>query len=92
VNLIDQERFGLYKVPFGVAYNPGAVIVYDNTDTDKNELFSIFRDGRIYVSSDRWKILYKAFGESAGYQIVDTTTDTLVMEVVVKLEASYILR
>jgi len=22
VNLIDQERFGIYKVPFGVSYNP----------------------------------------------------------------------
>lgn len=92
VNLIDQERFGLYKVPFGVAYNPGAVIVYDNTDSEKKELFSVFRDGRIYVSSDRWNIRYKSFGESAGYEIVDTTTDIIVMQVVIKLEASYILR
>jgi len=93
VRILDQERYSSFHVPIGVAYNPGAIVLYLSGDDDKKDVFSIFRDGRIYSGDiNRYILKYKSEGDRSTYLLHDTLVGVDIAQVFLEIEASYILR
>jgi hypothetical protein len=53
---------------------------------------TIFKDGRINIDLDNYKLIYRTLWEDASLVLVDTTTWTDVAQVVYHMNASYVLR
>jgi hypothetical protein len=93
VRILDPDIYGHFKVPLGVKFNPGAVVLYLRGDDEKNDVFSIFRDGRIYSgNTNRYTLKYQVLDDTTSYILHDSVTQTDIAEVILEIEGSYILR
>ena len=92
LRFVDSENYGYYKIPLGVPFNPGAVVIYRIEDSEKTPLYTLFRDGRIDTFDSRFELRYNSFEDSVVYDLYDTTIDKKVWEVLIKVDANYILR
>lgn len=93
IRILDPDTYGHFKVPLGVRFNPGAVVLYLRGDDEKNDVFSIFRDGRIYSgNTNRYTLKYQVLDDTTSYVLHDSVTQTDIAEVILEIEGSYILR
>jgi len=92
LRFVDSENYGYYKIPLGVPFNPGAVVIYRIEDSEKTPLYTLFRDGRIDTFDNRFELRYNSFEDSVVYDLYDTTIGKKVWEVLIKVDANYILR
>jgi uncharacterized repeat protein (TIGR01451 family) len=92
MKLIDQEQYSSFRIPLWVAYNPGSVSVYTSSDESKTPVMTIFKDGRINVDLDTYKLEYRTLWEDSSLVLVNKITWIDVAQVVYHLNASYVLR
>ena len=93
IQILDQEFYSSFTMPLGIAFNPWAVILYLSADDDKEAVFSIFRDGRVYSGDiDRYTLKYKSIWERSSYILYDEVSQTEIAQVILDIEASYILK
>ncbi len=92
LRFVDSENYSYYKVPLGVPFNPGAVVIHRVEDSAKTPLYTLFRDWRIDTLDARFELRYNSFEDSVVYDLYDTTIDKKVWEVLIKVDANYILR
>ena len=92
IRLIDSESYGYYKIPLWVPNSPWAVVIYAIDDVNQTPLYTLFRDGRIDVLDPRFELKYSSFEDSVVIQLYDTTTTQTAWEVLLKVDANYILR
>ena len=92
LRFIDSESYGYYKLPLGVPYNPWAVVIHRIEDNAKTPLFTLFRDGRIDVLDERFTLNYASYQDSVVIELYDSTIDKKVWEMLLKVNANYILR
>lgn len=93
VRILDQDAYNYFKVPLGVRFNPGAVVLYLRGDDQKNNVFSVFRDGRVYSEdTSRYTLKYQVLDDTTSYILHDSVTQTDIAEVILEIDGSYILR
>jgi ATP-dependent Clp protease adapter protein ClpS len=66
--------------------------VYRNTDPNKYELFTVFRDGRVHTLNDFYTLEYRTFGDYVVYVLKDKHFNREVAEVLVKVESEFVMR
>ena len=91
LRFIDSENYGYYKLPLWVPYNAGAVVLHRIEDEAKTPLYTLFRDGKIDTLDTRFELRYNSFEESVVIELYDSTIDKVVWEVLIKVDANYIL-
>ena len=93
VRVIDQELYRTFTIPVSVGYNPGAVILYLASDEDKEPVFSVFRDGRVYSHGlSRYILKYTSLNDMSTYILHDSLNQTDIAQVILNIEGSYILK
>jgi uncharacterized repeat protein (TIGR01451 family) len=92
MKLVDQENYSSFRIPLGVAYNPGSVSVHLSDDESKTPVMTIFNDGRINIDLDPYKLEYRSLWEDASLVLVDTNSWEDIAQIVYHMTASYVLR
>jgi uncharacterized repeat protein (TIGR01451 family) len=92
MKLINQEQYSSFRIPLWVTYNPGSVSVHASSDESKAPVMTIFKDGRIIIDLDNFKLEYRTLWEDSSLVLVDKTTWVDVAQVVFHMNASYVLR
>lgn len=91
LDVLDEDSYSSYRIPLGVPYNPGSVSVYRSDDPDKTAIMTIFRDGRVHIDADNYRLLYRSSGDDTSLVLIDITTGVEIAQFVYHMEASYIL-
>ena len=92
LRFLDSEQYWYYKVPLGVPYNPGAVVIYSLADDTKQPLFTLFRDGRIDVKDTNYSLLYTSINGSVWFELYDAISDIKIWQVLLQVDGNYVLR
>ncbi len=92
MNLRDQERYNLFQVPLSVSYNPGSIIVYQNTDPAKTPLMTVFRDGRVTIRESDMRLEYTSRDGHVVLVLTEVATGNQVAELEYFVDGSYIIR
>lgn len=92
IKLIDQENYSSFRIPLWVAYNPGSVSVYSSNDASKTPVMTIFKDGRINIDLDNYKLVYRTLWSDTSLVLVDINTGLDIAQIVYHMNASYVLR
>jgi hypothetical protein len=92
MKLLDQENYSSFRIPLWVTYNPWSVSVYLSTDESKTPVMTIFKDGRINIDLESYKLEYRTLWEDASLVLVDISSGVDVAQVVYHMNASYVLR
>lgn len=92
LNLIDEDDYSIYRIPFGITYNPGSIIIHLSDDEDKNSIMTLFRDGRIHIDETRYELVYRDQWDSASLVLIDKVSGENIAQLVYHMQASYILR
>ena len=93
VRILNQQLYRSATIPLGVSFNPGTLILYFAGDKDKKAVFSVFRDGRVYSGDiERYTLKYKNAWERSSYILRDEILETDIAQVILDIDASYILK
>lgn len=92
LQVLDQSTYNTYRVPLDVPYNPGSVSVYRNSDSSRQAIMTVFRDGRINIDSENYRLEYRTLWEDASFVLVDIVSGVDITQLVYNMDASYILR
>ncbi|PID86452.1 hypothetical protein CSB08_00530 [Candidatus Gracilibacteria bacterium] len=87
--LINKTSYSYYKIPEGVLYNPGTLVIYKSSDSNKKALFTIFKDGRINTLNNNYKLVYSNYGSYIKLILKDNTT--IVAELLLNIDGGYII-
>ena len=91
LDILDEDNYSSYRIPLGVPYNPGSVSVYRSDDANKTALMTIFRDGRVHIDANNYRLLYRSSGDDTSLVLIDIITGAEIAQFVYHMEASYIL-
>ncbi|MDD2870584.1 MAG: VCBS repeat-containing protein [Candidatus Gracilibacteria bacterium] len=88
----NQANYGYYTIPETLDYNPGALSIYRLSDLAKNELFTIFNDGRINNLNEFYDIQYIANEKNWYFRLIDTRFNREIGKLMFILDSDYLMR
>jgi hypothetical protein len=92
VKFSDKSNYNYYTIPEGLNYNPWSLSVYRNVDTNKSELFTIFRDGRINTLNSFYTLEYSDFWDYVVYNLIDKHFNREIAQVLIRVQGDYIMK
>jgi hypothetical protein len=87
--LLDQNNYGSYSIPSNAAYNPWAVVIYNNTDTKKEPLFIIYRDWRITSKNTNYTLEVEELNKHFVYVL--KYKNNVIAKVLLQVEDNFII-
>lgn len=89
VELDDQNNYSTYSIPITATYNPWAIVIYSNTDVNKEPLFIIYRDWRIETKDNNYTLSLEE--QNKHFVYVLKYNNNVVAKVLLQVEDNYIL-
>jgi hypothetical protein len=87
--LNNQNSFGIYKIPTTAVYDKGSVVVYSNSNVNKDPLFKIYRDWRIEVLNKAYKLKLSTYKWFVTYKLMKWTVE--IWETLIIPEWNYVI-
>jgi hypothetical protein len=90
--LTNQSTFSYYSVPENLDYNPWSLSIYRISDTTKDELFTIFNDGRINNKNEFYDIQYVANDKKWYFRLTDTRLNKEIWRLMFVSDSEFIMK
>jgi len=91
LHLSNTTSYGYYSLPSTAPYSPWAVVIYRNSSTLREPLFTLYPDGRIETLNDFYDLEYRYDAHHTILRLIDRNFDREVAEVIYHLWDWYIL-
>lgn len=92
LNFENKSNYNYYSIPENAPYNPWSVSIYRISDLDKQPLFTIFKDWRIYITDNRYWLEYESYENYVVIKLIDKNLNKEVANVMYIIEAEYIIK
>ncbi len=92
LRLLDQEEYSIARVPLGVSYNPGSMMIFRWNDTRSQPVMTVFQDGRVHTRTEEYELLYRNVEDQISLILVNKETGLNVAQLIYSIDGSYILR
>lgn len=86
------NNFEYFRFPMGIENNSGDMYIYSQNDTQKQPLFSIYKDGRVHTLWDLYYLEYTSYGEYVVYNLKRIGMETIIGRVMIIPEKNYIVK
>ena len=88
----DTTHYNYYSIPEWVEYNPWVLSIYRNTNVDKESLFTIFPDGRIFAANEKYSLEYDTYDQYIVIKLIDNHFKREVWKVLYMTQAEYVIQ
>jgi hypothetical protein len=91
VQFLNKTNYNYYILPDTVSYNPWSMSIYRVTDTNKESLFTIFKDGRINTINENYWLKYDYYDDYVVLKLIDKHFNREVASVLYKVSSDYLI-
>ncbi len=89
---ILDNKYSYYINPMDIKLNPWILFIYRKADTHKTPLFIIFRDWRLKILNNYYKIEYSEHNWNVVYNLIDKHYNKIVGELLFNINNNYIIK
>lgn len=87
-----SENYEYFQVPLWVTTNAWDLFIYESSDTTKNPIFKIFKDGRIYVWNETYYLEYDTWDKYVIFNLKKVWIENTIWKVMIIPEQNFILK
>ena len=87
----NKSDYSYYEIPLNAPYNPWTIVIYRNSDTWKEPLFTIFKDWRIDTLNDFYRLEYDNYDDYIVFKFIDKHFNREVAKVLYKVDGGYVI-
>ncbi len=91
VQFLDKSNYNFDIIPAWANYNPGDMIIYLSSDSNKEAIFTIFKDWRINWLNDNYSLNYDYYDNYVVLKLIDNQRNVEIASVLYKVESDFII-
>lgn len=92
IMFIDKINYNYYILPDNISYNPWLLSIYRNSNLEKEALFSIFPDGRIFSANDYYELVYDNYEDNVIIKLYDRHFNREVARVMYNVNSEFLIK
>jgi len=88
----NTQYYSYYSSPENIDYSPWALSIYRNSDENKTNLFTIFKDWRINTINDSYNLEYVSNEKNWYFKLVDKHFDREIWRLMIISNSDFIMK
>lgn len=92
LQFLNSSNYNYYVLPENITYNPWSLVIYRQSDVNKEALFTIFPDWRINTVNKNYSLKYDYYWDYVVIKLFDNHFARDVASVLYKVNSEYIIK
>lgn len=88
----DKSSYNYYIIPKTAPYSPWTLVIYRNSDVEKQALFTIFKDWRVNTTNQNYTLEYFEYNSNIWYKLIDKHFNKEIAKVLLKIDWEFVTK